>query len=204
MVEDFRDKTFFSEPNINNSYWAGFIAADGCIVGNRLVINLAVKDKDHLQVLATSLGTYLYEYTTKQYSCVRLAMRSMQIAEDLYNNYNITSKKSMTLQPPNITDEKQIQAFIAGYFDGDGSLYYFQNRGYTYPAIEILGTDTMLKWIDSIYRTYTGSDHFFFPKRDKIPTIRKTGNKGVSLFMNMIKTDVQLGRKRLYDSIVSR
>lgn len=47
---------FFKEPNTLNSYWAGFIAADGCIQqykDNRqptLAINLKSSDINHLEI----------------------------------------------------------------------------------------------------------------------------------------------------------
>src|SRR3990167_5826866 len=44
------DENFFEIPNILNCYWAGFIAADGCVSknNNRITIELDGKDKNHL------------------------------------------------------------------------------------------------------------------------------------------------------------
>ena len=52
-----KNHDFFTVPNKLNSYWAGFIAADGCVTGKHiLAIKLSEKDKEHLQKIATLLA----------------------------------------------------------------------------------------------------------------------------------------------------
>ena len=50
---------FFNNPNILNCYWAGFIAADGCIGrrnNNVLSIGLSSKDKQHLETFKNNIN----------------------------------------------------------------------------------------------------------------------------------------------------
>jgi hypothetical protein len=48
---------YFSEPTIRNSYWAGFIAADGCLTRKgALRIALSIKDREHLEKLKSELN----------------------------------------------------------------------------------------------------------------------------------------------------
>jgi hypothetical protein len=119
------DENFFSVPNILNSYWAGFIAADGCIRGyhdHYLSLGLSKKDISHLEKfkrdLRLSNKITIYD---KHNSCIT-GLSSNKICDDLKNNFNITPRKSKTLKPPNIKNKTNILSFIAGYIDGDGSV----------------------------------------------------------------------------------
>ena len=51
-----KNETFFEKPSRVNSYWAGFIAADGCVYRNTLKITLSKKDKAHLEALSSQLN----------------------------------------------------------------------------------------------------------------------------------------------------
>lgn len=158
----FNDR-YFEEPNPENSYWAGFIAADGCISDRRqeahqqrLTIGLSSKDREHLVDFSKSIGgggvkTYEYERSLfgnapKIYSTAVWSKSSDKICDDLRTNFNITPRKTLTLKPPrNLSDENSI-AFIAGYIDGDGC-YYNGNRGL---VIKILGTIDLLNWVSEV------------------------------------------------------
>lgn len=53
-----KNHNFFKNKNPLNSYWAGFIAADGSISskGNELKIALSAKDAGHLEKLSSLLS----------------------------------------------------------------------------------------------------------------------------------------------------
>ena len=120
---------FFSEINNKSAYWAGFIAADGCIIGNRLKIKLKSTDEHHLYKFLKDLESnhvILHETgkrneTTTYVSAVLIT--SDQLTKDLLETYNISSNKSLTLIPPNLNDDLFIDCFIKGIFDGDGTIY---------------------------------------------------------------------------------
>lgn len=129
------DHNFFKIPNILNSYWAGFIAADGCVhKTNALSIGLGEKDKYLLDRFKKDIGSNhrIHKISGKNHTilgkgCVvgntyifTIGGGKNTFMKDLYNNWNITPQKTHTLQPPNITDPKHIAAYICGYFDGDG------------------------------------------------------------------------------------
>lgn len=146
------DENFFSYPNILNSYWAGFIAADGCIHRVRqnkkhLSIQLHEKDIQHLEKFRNQIkytGTLL-KYQTKTTPTVKINLYSDKLCEDLYTNFNITSRKSLTLEPPKNLTKEQTLAFIIGYIDGDGCITHASNANYL--ALNIVGTKKMLSWI---------------------------------------------------------
>lgn len=148
------NQNYFSEPNLENSYWAGFIAADGCIIDSergqkQLRILLKSTDRSHLENIHQSIGgggiidsSYFDERTQKTYSRSCYRVPSNKICFDLANNFNIHPRKSLMHMPPNLGGDFAL-AFIAGYIDGDGC--YWLDKGY--PRIRIRGTREVLSWI---------------------------------------------------------
>lgn len=121
---------FFSIPNPVNCYWAGFLAADGCIkhsgTRRKIAVVLQRKDAAHLEQLLKDLSASnpVHLRTCKSYGkeveTAAVYITSPQLVSDLARNFNVVPAKSKTLQPPNIKDEKLLRCFIAGYIDGDG------------------------------------------------------------------------------------
>lgn len=114
------------------AYWLGFLAADGCVYqressGSVLIVNLAEKDRGHLEKLKSFIGdgkiervagagygqgTFLY----------RLSVNSNKIVSDLIK-HKVPPKKSLILEPPTTIPKDLIIHWIRGYMDGDGSIY---------------------------------------------------------------------------------
>lgn len=116
----------------NGAWLMGFIAADGYLpitkgARNRIVITLAEKDEDILHLIAKELefngniAKYDVHLGEKTYKEVSLAFASKKIRQQL-ESYGIVNNKTFKLHHlPNIPKEYMLD-FIAGYFDGDGSL----------------------------------------------------------------------------------
>ncbi len=120
------NELFFCIPNNINSYWSGFIAADGYVYtgeknGLKLSINLKKSDYLHLQKMNKNMnGNYLIRIDDN--TCYLTISGYNNIINDLKDNFSIVQKKSLILQPPKIYNEDYIRSFIRGYFDGDGCL----------------------------------------------------------------------------------
>lgn len=153
------NEDYFAEPNLENSYWAGFIAADGCISSknsrwqDQLSIMLKETDSEHLEILRSVIGggdiyysSNLDARTKNRYFRVDYRIVSDKICLDLFKNFNITKRKTSTHMPPNLSG-KLAHAFIAGYVDGDGSYTHGANR----PRLSIAGTFNFLTWVSGIY-----------------------------------------------------
>lgn len=164
----YHNHNYFSTPTIENCYWAGFIAADGCIYDNRLIINLGRNDKSHLEKFKKTLQ---YDgnirdiqrkgssKTTKKdtYFSSVIEIYSPKICSDLLNNWNITNKKSLTLQPPNITDLDLCLSYIIGYIDGDGTISICNRKTRNtnpYIRLNIIGTFNLINWINDILHKF--------------------------------------------------
>lgn len=131
---------YFSKVNVNNSYFAGLIAADGCVYNNVLSLELHKQDIDILNKFSNDIEYNGKLYYRKNRNTVTLPIRSKQVAKDLSNNFNIVENKTHILIAPNIS-KKFVPHFIRGYIDGDGS---YCSTSYN---ISIRGTENLLSWI---------------------------------------------------------
>lgn len=144
---------FFKDDNELSFYWAGFIAADGCI-GQRtkskngiktlsesyaLSMGLGVKDKEHVEKFknhiqtTAPIGIYLVKHSVQNPKWndtekAEIKITSQKIFTDLMR-FNITQRKSLTCTFPEWTlDNKLLNHFMRGYFDGDGSFYIQKHK----------------------------------------------------------------------------
>ncbi len=143
---------FFTIPDKTSAYVAGFIAADGCIVKDRIIqVAVNVKDETHLRGLLTAMdGTANVSYGLD--NTVKFSFPSTQMAEDLKKHYNITPRKSLTLEPPNIKKKSLIKSFISGFIDGDGCFRYgaqSKHGNWKYLCLEVVSTRPFLEWMDA-------------------------------------------------------
>lgn len=161
---------FFADPNLLNSYWAGFIAADGCVTAKQTVkISLHTKDRGHLenfvkdvdftglvtdQIRVRSDKAFGKNSPTIESSTVSISCAPSWII-DLDRNFQVTRRKSLTLEPPLALNLECSLAFIAGYFDGDGSVCIRNMKGkYLRLAISFVGTKAVLEWIKTVLEDF--------------------------------------------------
>lgn len=143
------DEYFFDKPNILNSYWAGFIAADGCIANkkgsggyNYLSIGLSVKDQNHLEKFKSDIK-FSGPVSIDNAGMCKLRIFSQKICDDLSRNFNIIQRKTLILEPPFGLSDECILSYFAGIIDGDGSIYYIRGA----PTISLLSTELVLEWL---------------------------------------------------------
>ena len=137
------DEDFFNRDTPESFYWAGFIAADGCVCEKKnstnitLSINLATKDENHLQKLKNAI-----KYTGKIYRTQEVgSWKFKKLKKPMYfqskliititnsltinglNRFNIFPRKSLVYEFPEwLKNHLLVNHFIRGYFDGDGSV----------------------------------------------------------------------------------
>ena len=148
---------YFKIPNLQNSYWAGFLAADGCIddgVRPRIRLKLSNKDKTHLETFQShcNYDGPLYHFTQSNKEYCSFETRNKEWVKDLKDNFKITSRKTFTLSPPNLSQENSL-AFICGYIDGDGciSIDRKTQRSNSKLRLSLIGTKEILVWIKLIF-----------------------------------------------------
>lgn len=150
------DHNFFSKNTPKVFYWAGFIAADGCVMKKNedrykvLVITLSIKDKDHLLKFkrAIKYKGSIYENDkpesgTAPYCSIQI--RSDKIFNDL-KRFGVVPQKSLIFKlPSNMKNHKLINHFLRGYADGDGSWGIRTRRGRKDLRLTLLGTKQFLE-----------------------------------------------------------
>jgi len=145
---------YFNSPNLENSYVAGFIAADGNIWKkngkNRLSIDLQARDYEYLKNISALFSNKEIKITKRGYP--KLEIFSKQIVSDLERNFSITENKSLTLKPPKLEGQNAL-AFIIGNLDGDGSIIIRKDR-WNELCIQFLGTLELLDWIKNQLSQY--------------------------------------------------
>lgn len=128
-------------------YWAGFIAADGCVSKNNLTIALKTSDVGHLEKFSNwMMSDAKIGYNSKTNSN-KMCISSKTIVKDLIN-YGITERKSFTYSPPEFCRDSP--DFWRGMIDGDGSIF-IRDVGKTknYPGIGLCGTKETCEYFRS-------------------------------------------------------
>lgn len=153
--------SFFSEVNLLSSYWAGFVAADGCVLNlgqehHVLAFKLSQKDHQHLETFKEDI-----EYTGKVHKDFRSYQNSSNLrinirpetVRNLQDNFNIGPRKTFDLIPPNIEDLDLKCAFLKGFIDGDGCISYLQRGPNNHiMSLVLVGTYEMMVWAQELTR----------------------------------------------------
>lgn len=164
--------SFFSEDNELSYYWAGFIAADGCIDKNRNRIAVVLKSTDigHIEKLKKHIGSThpitqriafdkRPEFKTGEYHGSVFRFSSKQMKDDLYSKFDIGSAKSLTYGYPKLNSVYE-KHFIRGLIDGDGWI--------THNIIGLCGTkDTLEGVFNSLNLTLNLNRGRFFQQYGK-------------------------------------
>jgi len=133
----------FTSQTPNADFWAGFLAADGYIneQHNRISIALQAKDENFIGDFAEWCGSG--HKLARWENAVALRFTSEAIVRDLRLYYNVGNAKSMTLIPP----KRQSLYFVAGYWAGDGGIWFSGRRREVY----FTGTKKVMTWIRSYF-----------------------------------------------------
>ncbi len=128
------DESYFENVDTpEKAYWLGFIAADGCIAkgktGGSYRLRMCVEGKDvqHLEKFKRAINSDHKLYCYKKRNSYELSIFSKKVFLDLIK-YNITPKKSLTLEYPSNLPRELDRHFIRGYFDGDGTVFLHKSK----------------------------------------------------------------------------
>ena len=189
-TKDNRLSSIFSKiDSEEKAYWLGFLAADGCISGNYIVITLQGKDIEHLEKFRKFLNvtdTKIQKYKRDNREYCRFSIANKQMANDL-KQLGIVENKSLILMPPNIPPEFEMD-WIRGFFDGDGGLSYSKNsnRWQSYAN----STKEVLQWVcDKLNLNIKPFNQQHYGKLDNVWRIHFNGRRNVYSAWNKIYKD---------------
>lgn len=214
----FFNHNYFSIPNVENSYWAGYIAADGCLYkcSNKPTLTLVCKKED-VEILesfksATGATNKINlrksgpikgfnsnkEYIRKEQKVLKF-FNCEKWTIDLCNHWNIIPRKTGILQPPNINIDKYIIAYICGYIDGDGWIT-ITNKNKIF-SLGLVGNYDLLIWIQTNLQRFLPTLSWESKPYKHVGNCYKLSyscNKAVSIFKflkNQIDLPFRLNRK---------
>lgn len=118
---------FFDNYTIESCYWAGFIAADGTIRSDRdsVEIHLSKEDSSHLDKIAKATNFTGNIRVGEKDCCISFAGEWFK--KSLENNFDLTSRKSMTVFVSDKIPKNMMPHYLRGYFDGDGCISQTNN-----------------------------------------------------------------------------
>lgn len=197
----------FKENTKEAAYWAGFIAADGCVdEKGRVRFYLQLSDASHLEKFAKFVGsTHKLNKNTKRNRC-SIEFTCIEMVTDL-KKWNITPRKSLTYQPP--IDIPYVTHYLRGYYDGDGTVCEsFSNKNsitatfYAGIACSFLFRD----WFSNYLKTNLPEVTLKQYENDNHVTITMNTNKSI-VFLNHLYKDseeaTRLDRKfDIYSKVV--
>jgi hypothetical protein len=153
--DNFDNHFYFHIPNIENSYWAGYLAADGNIDKDSNRISFIQKDKSVLKRFQECIKYTQGKITSRTDKklgnvCSYIRISSKQMVEDLAANFNIIPNKSLVLEPPTKLNYQCALAYITGYIDGDGCIRWAKIKKHKFVACSITGTKNNLIWMTGL------------------------------------------------------
>jgi len=206
-------------PTVNNSslfltlsemscYWAGFIAADGCLKDNgTLSICLNYDDTDHLRKFKEVMGsTHKITSNTDKYYRSELSFKHKDVERGLKENFNITPRKSLTYKAPESLTEPYIKHFLRGYFDGDGCICEtFSNKNSKTASLycTVTGTKEVIDFYAKHFSNLNGS---ISKRGNNIHTLKYNTNNSFTLLSYLYSgSNIYLDRKYfLYKRLVEQ
>jgi hypothetical protein len=126
-----KNENFWTIPNEENCYWAGFFSADGHVTDqDSCDWHTGIEDKHVLEKFRDVVsGDFpVSEKITEDIAKCAIRTSSHTWAADLIKNFGIYGQKPDRI-PPNLSDKKFIYNFIRGYWDGDGTICIAKMKG---------------------------------------------------------------------------
>jgi intein-encoded DNA endonuclease-like protein len=196
------DENYFD--NIDNqekAYWLGFIAADGHVSDDGLVIGLCIKDVDHLNKFKLAIGANNSIKYIKDKTQCRVSLYSYVLRDSL-RKWGFYKDKSYSLQFPNVPNE-YASHFIRGIFDGDGCLSvgkntYKHGKNPSY-SLSFCGTANVVESIKHRLMIHcNASDAKLQININGFATVSWGGNRNVERLLDWIYKDAAIYLDRKY------
>lgn len=172
LIRYFCNDDLFKEETEKSFYWAGFLAADGCVKISKkghhsLSLGLSLKDKNHVEKFKNDINFdgKIHDFIVKSNKRNKnwndsfkseLTISSKIIFDDLAK-FNIVPRKSLIYTFPEwLVDHPLVNHFMRGYFDGDGSFYKMlgKNKKTEQEYFSLRGTSEFLTVFRSILEKY--------------------------------------------------
>lgn len=160
-IQKCNEKYFEKIDNPQKAYHLGFIGADGYILDRSIcqnIFGISLKDVDikYLERLRKDINGKT-KINKKAGDMLALEFASDEFCQNL-KKHGVTPRKSFTFKPKNIPEEYK-EDFLAGYFDGNGSVFScVHNKEYPdYRRYEInisTASEGVVKYIENLFKAH--------------------------------------------------
>lgn len=134
------NENFWDEPNPLNCYYAGILAADGCLqlknklrpfvgtlsweIGQDDIVLLEefIKNTNYSGFISTCKNINRKGEPARDTK--KIVVSCQRWNQNLIEKFNIVPKKTYRISPPNNLTEQQMFCWLIGYIDGDGTVFY--------------------------------------------------------------------------------
>lgn len=140
---DFIENYFDTINNEAKAYYLGLLITDGSVDDKRIRLSLKAEDKYILDKLSEEIGIKHLYYDDRKSGLYSLEAHSKHMVESL-NKYGVIQNKTYLLKeiPFELIDDKYLNHFLRGIFDGDGCIsisrqkYRIYISEYNYSLVE--------------------------------------------------------------------
>jgi hypothetical protein len=203
------NEDFFAQDNELSFYWAGFIAADGCVREKKTKYSsiktfemaLSTKDLAHMELLKKHIEAEnpirICGNKRQNTENCHITISSSRIFDDL-NRFGIVPRKSKILQFPDwLARHELVRHFMRGYFDGDGG--YYINKKYNNLTMDICGTEQFLTVFKDIMEADNRPQSIAKPYfKNGIYNLNYSGNIQCTAFSAFLYDDCSVYLNRKY------
>lgn len=138
---------YFKTWSPNMAYLLGLWFADGTVSSSQNYIALALQKDDRKLIEWVQHELQYKGKLIQDKNNIKLSIGSKELHTDLME-LGCIPRKSYVCSAPNGVPEELIPHFVRGYFDGDGCATTNRSDKRTYLEIKMLGTKTMIEWLD--------------------------------------------------------
>lgn len=190
----------FNNLNQYSAYWLGFFAADGYIVKNRncIGIGLAERDIKHLEKFKEFIGSEHNIRFRKSTNSVHFSIRSTMLKYDISKWIPAKTERDTKDSMISCINDDYKDYFIAGYFDGDGSVFSWsgRNKELETHAVTIVGNYNTLNDITKYLAQKYHFRKLTIVKNDNVFRLAWSSKNDITEFSKIyLKSSLQLERK---------
>ncbi|MFC3986479.1 hypothetical protein [Streptosporangium jomthongense] len=161
------DLGFFDHFTPESTYWAGFLAADGCVRSTRATVSLRLAAVDFNHVEKFRQAVHYNGEVKISGSAAYLHVNGPRWVSALSRNFNVTPRKSLTYTLPKLPLDV-LPHFTRGIIDGDGSITLSAA-----PTLAIVGTCSLLNDLSEIFYDHC---NVRLKPRNRVPPIMPKPN----------------------------
>lgn len=180
------------------AYWLGFLAGDGAVIQNKLIINLSIKDKIILEQFNEDIKS---DNVIHQYGkFVNLTITSDVLVKSL-QPHNIVPNKTRLFTISDKIPTHLLGSYILGLNDADGCFSVDKKRGL---RMSLLGTTAAMKQVQNILIEQCGVNKNKLQKHHSTSYVKYlvySGNKQLAKIVDFLYRDVDFSLPRKHQIV---